>query len=88
MRSWAHNLIFDLESGRHRLQYSLRKAEFAGVLSTSFLGVLFFADRISANGFRDKPIGDAVFKKKPSIEMDGALTIACHMKKIFRMLLE
>jgi hypothetical protein len=88
MRSCAHNLILALESRRYRLPYSLRKAEFAGVLSTSFFGILFFPDRKSANSLRDKPICDAAFKKKPSIEMDGVLTIACHMKKIFRMLLE
>jgi hypothetical protein len=78
----------NLESKRQRLPHSFRKAEFAGVLSTSFFGVLFFTERLIANDFRDKPIPEAVCKKKPSIEMDGALTIACHMKKVFRMLLE
>ena len=67
---------------------SARSEEFAGVLSTLIPGsatdepVSLPTESIFRRRYRN------FFKKWPSIDMDGALTIACHMKKEFSMLLE
>jgi len=67
---------------------SVRDAQFAGVLSTLIPFLETVGPVLSPNDLIIRLLWRSRFIKRPSIDMDGTLTIACHMKKEFGMLLE